>query len=92
MKSQDKDQYIPTAPQCPDNLKETGLNSGMLSEMVLKAIYTKGAMLGMDISNLYAYLLKSLKKLWSSLKTKSASMFQVAILLAGPVTNSTLRN
>ena len=50
MKSQDKDQYIPTAPQCPENLKETGLNSGMLSEMVLKAIYTKGAMLGMDIS------------------------------------------
>ena len=50
MKSQGQDLYIPTAPQCPDNLKETGLNSGMLSEMVLKAIYPKGAMLGMDIS------------------------------------------
>ena len=50
MKSQGQDLYIPTAPQCPDNLKETGLNSGMLSEMVLRAIYTKGAMLGMDIS------------------------------------------
>ena len=50
MTSQGKDQYIPTSPQCPDNLKETGLNSGMLSDMVLRAIYTKGAMLGMDIS------------------------------------------
>ncbi|MFM7096653.1 MAG: ATPase [Gemmataceae bacterium] len=50
MKSQGQDQYTPTAPQSPDNLKETGLNLGMLSELALKVLYTRGTMQGMDIA------------------------------------------
>ncbi len=44
--------YTPTAPHSPDNLKETGLTLGLLSDMVLRILYTRGGMLGLDISKI----------------------------------------
>ena len=42
--------YVPEAPTTPNNLKESGLSIGFIAEMILKMLYTRGSMLGVDIS------------------------------------------
>src|SRR5262245_62151553 len=41
---------VPDAPAAPDNLKESGLTLGFLNDLVLRTLYTHGAMLGLDLS------------------------------------------
>ncbi|MBX9623705.1 MAG: ATPase [Gemmataceae bacterium] len=42
----------PEAPTAPDTLAEAGLTGGFVGEMVLRALYSRGAMLGRDIAML----------------------------------------
>ena len=40
----------PEAPVCPDTMKEAGLSQGFICDMLLRTIYTRGAMLGRDLA------------------------------------------
>jgi predicted ATPase with chaperone activity len=40
----------PEAPTCPESLKEAGLTLSFLTDMVLKAVYLRGTMLGRDLA------------------------------------------
>jgi predicted ATPase with chaperone activity len=40
----------PEAPTCPDSLKEAGLPLAFLTDMVLKAVYLRGTMIGRDLA------------------------------------------
>jgi len=41
---------IPEAPSAPDNLKETGLSLSFLNDLLLRTLYVKGSMLGLDLA------------------------------------------
>jgi predicted ATPase with chaperone activity len=40
----------PEAPTAPDTLKEAGLSMGFVCEMLLRTLYTRGAMIGRDLA------------------------------------------
>jgi predicted ATPase with chaperone activity len=40
----------PEAPTAPENLQQTGLNTGFLSELILRTLYARGGLLGLDLS------------------------------------------
>ncbi len=40
----------PEAPTAPDNLRQTGLSLSLLNDMLLRTLYTRGAMLGLDLA------------------------------------------
>jgi predicted ATPase with chaperone activity len=41
---------MPEAPASPDSLKEAGLSSGLLTDMILRTLYQRGVMLGLDLA------------------------------------------
>lgn len=41
---------IPEAPTAPENLKETGLTLAFLNDLILRTLYVKGGMLGLDLA------------------------------------------
>ncbi|MCI0456331.1 MAG: ATPase [Gemmataceae bacterium] len=41
---------MPEAPSAPETLQEAGLTLPFLSELILRVIYTRGAMLGLDLA------------------------------------------
>src|SRR5262245_33085250 len=41
---------VPEAPSSPENLKETGLNMGLLTDLILRTLYHNGVMLGLDLA------------------------------------------
>jgi predicted ATPase with chaperone activity len=41
---------LPEAPTAPDNLKEAGLPLSVLTDLILRTLYTQGTLLGLDIS------------------------------------------
>src|SRR5260370_1208803 len=41
---------LPEAPSAPENLQQTGLSLGFLNNMILRTLYTRGAMLGLDLA------------------------------------------
>ncbi len=40
----------PEAPSSPETLKEAGLSSGLLTDMILRTLYQRGVMLGLDLA------------------------------------------
>lgn len=42
--------YTPDAPLTPNNLKESGLSISFISGMILKMLYTRGSLLGLDLA------------------------------------------
>lgn len=42
----------PEAPLSPDSLKESGLSAGFVCDMLLRTLYTRGAMIGRDLAQL----------------------------------------
>ncbi len=42
----------PEAPIAPESLKEAGLSSGFLCDMLLRTLYTRGAMIGRDLAQI----------------------------------------
>src|SRR6266403_4540842 len=41
---------VPEAPAAPDSLKESGLSLAFLNELLLRTLYVKGVMLGLDLA------------------------------------------
>src|SRR5260370_35427168 len=41
---------VPEAPSAPENLKEAGLTLGFLNDLILRTLYTRGIMLGLDMA------------------------------------------
>jgi predicted ATPase with chaperone activity len=41
---------LPEAPSAPESLKEAGLSAGFLSDMILRTLYTSGALVGLDLA------------------------------------------
>jgi predicted ATPase with chaperone activity len=41
---------VPEAPSSPESLKETGLSSGLLTDLILRTLYQRGVMLGLDMA------------------------------------------
>lgn len=41
---------IPEAPSAPENLPQTGLTVGFLNDMILRTLYARGGMLGLDLA------------------------------------------
>src|SRR5947209_11632803 len=41
---------LPEAPASPDTLKEAGLSMGFLTDMILRTLYQRGQMLGLDLA------------------------------------------
>jgi predicted ATPase with chaperone activity len=41
---------VPEAPSSPENLKEAGLSMGLLTDMILRTLYQRGMMLGLDLA------------------------------------------
>src|SRR5271170_8073243 len=55
----------PDAPSCPESLKDAGLTMTFLSDMILKAIYLRGTMIGRDLGQ---YLCLPFKVIRESIK------------------------
>src|SRR5215831_3858780 len=43
---------LPEAPSAPETLQEAGLSVGFLNDLILRTLYTRGGMLGLDLSRL----------------------------------------
>ena len=43
---------MPEAPSAPETLQQTGLTLGFLNDLILRTLYTRGGMLGLDLSKL----------------------------------------
>src|SRR4051812_17917740 len=43
---------LPDAPSAPETLQQTGLTLGFLSDLLLRTLYVRGTMLGLDIARL----------------------------------------
>ena len=41
---------LPEAPGAPETLKESGLSVGLLSDLILRTLYTRGSMLGLELA------------------------------------------
>src|SRR5437762_7345211 len=41
---------VPEAPSSPETLKEAGLSTGLLTDMILRTLYQRGVMLGLDLA------------------------------------------
>lgn len=43
---------LPEAPSAPETMQQTGLTLGFLSDMILRTLYVRGGMLGLDLARL----------------------------------------
>ncbi len=43
---------LPEAPSAPETVAEAGLTVGFLNDLILKTLYTRGAMLGLDLARM----------------------------------------
>ncbi|MFQ3593613.1 MAG: ATPase [Gemmataceae bacterium] len=60
----------PEAPSAPETLEQTGLNLGFLSDMVLRTLYLRGGMLGLDLARLICLPFKVLEEALAFLKNE----------------------
>jgi len=58
----------PEAPSAPETLQQTGLNLGFLSDMILRTLYTRGGMLGLDLARLLCLPFKVIEEALGFLK------------------------
>jgi predicted ATPase with chaperone activity len=58
----------PEAPSAPENLQQTGLTLGFLSDMILRTLYTRGGMLGLDLAKLLCLPFKVIEEALNFLK------------------------
>src|SRR5205823_6322667 len=43
---------VPEAPSAPETLQQTGLTLGFLNDLILRTLYTRGSLLGLDLARL----------------------------------------
>jgi predicted ATPase with chaperone activity len=59
---------LPEAPSAPDTLEQTGLSLGFLGNMLLRTLYTRGGMLGLDLARLMCLPFKVIEEALGFLK------------------------
>jgi predicted ATPase with chaperone activity len=59
---------LPEAPSAPETLGQTGLSLGFLSDMILRTLYTRGGMLGLDLAKLLCLPFKVIEESLGFLK------------------------
>ncbi len=47
---EDEEVFVPEAPTTPQTLADTGLSLGFLTDLVLKTLFTRGSLLGLELS------------------------------------------
>lgn len=62
----------PDAPAAPENLQQTGLTLGFISDLVLRALYTRGGMLGLDLARLVCLPFRVVEEAIGFLKNEKA--------------------
>src|SRR5438132_7484393 len=56
------------APSAPENLKEAGLSLGFLNDLILRTLYTRGIMLGLDLARFLCLPFKVIEESLAFLK------------------------
>ncbi len=59
---------MPEAPSAPENLQQTGLTLGFLNDLILRTLYTRGGMLGLDLAKLMCLPFKVIEEALNFLK------------------------
>jgi predicted ATPase with chaperone activity len=59
---------LPEAPSAPETMQQTGLTVGFLNDMILRTLYTRGGMLGLDLSRLLCLPFKIIEESLGFLK------------------------
>jgi predicted ATPase with chaperone activity len=60
----------PEAPSAPETLQQTGLTLGFLSDLILRILYMRGGMLGLDLSRLLCLPFKIVEEALNFLKNE----------------------
>src|ERR1700726_3446087 len=58
----------PEAPTAPENLEQTGLSVGFLNDMILRTLYLRGGLLGLDLARLLCLPFKVIEESLGFLK------------------------
>jgi predicted ATPase with chaperone activity len=61
---------LPEAPSAPETLQQTGLTLGFLSDMLLRTLYTRGGMLGLDLARIICLPFKVMEEALGFLKNE----------------------
>lgn len=61
---------LPEAPSAPETLRESGLTLGFLNDMLLRVLYTRGGMLGLDLAKFLCLPFKVIEESISFLKSE----------------------
>jgi predicted ATPase with chaperone activity len=59
---------MPEAPSAPETMQQTGLSLGFLSDMLLRTLYVRGGMLGLDVARLVCLPFKIVEEALGFLK------------------------
>jgi predicted ATPase with chaperone activity len=59
---------LPEAPSAPETLDQTGLSLGFLGDMLLRTLYTRGGMLGLDLARILCLPFKVIEEALGFLK------------------------
>src|SRR6266480_3625851 len=59
---------MPEAPSAPETLQQTGLTLGFLNDLILRTLYTRGTLLGLDLSRLMCLPFKVVEEALKFLK------------------------
>jgi predicted ATPase with chaperone activity len=59
---------MPEAPSAPETLQQTGLTLGFLNDLILRTLYTRGSLLGLDLSRLMSLPFKVVEESLEFLK------------------------
>src|SRR5579884_2426185 len=60
----------PEAPSAPETLAQTGLTLGFLSDLILRILYTRGGMVGLDLSRILCLPFKIVEEALTFLKNE----------------------
>src|SRR5438067_9558793 len=60
----------PEAPSAPENLQQTGLTVGFLNDAILRTLYTRGGLLGLDLARVLCLPFKVIEESLGFLKNE----------------------
>lgn len=63
---------MPEAPSAPETLEQTGLTVGFVNDIILRTLYTRGGMLGLDLARLLCLPFKVIEESLGFLKSEKA--------------------
>ena len=72
---------LPEAPSAPDSLQESGLPLGFLNDLLLRVLYTRGSMVGLDLAR---FLCLPFKVIEEPLRLVARTRERIGQLARGP--------